>query len=141
MKAWKGAAVELGHGRPLAAQLHGRALAAGLPVGRLRREAEYAEILKATLEMDDLIATHSAIMDKYDPEKKSRSSSTSGAPGTRRCPGSNGGLPRPAEQPARRHPGRAQPQHLRPPRRPRPHGQHRADDQRAQAVAVIALDP
>jgi alpha-N-arabinofuranosidase len=33
-------------------------------------EAEYAEILKATLEMDRIIATHSAIMDRYDPDKK-----------------------------------------------------------------------
>jgi alpha-N-arabinofuranosidase len=33
-------------------------------------ETEYAEILEATLEMDGLIATHSAIMDRYDPEKK-----------------------------------------------------------------------
>jgi alpha-N-arabinofuranosidase len=33
-------------------------------------ETEYSEILKKTLEMDGLIATHSAIMDKYDPEKK-----------------------------------------------------------------------
>ncbi|HWR17225.1 MAG TPA: alpha-L-arabinofuranosidase C-terminal domain-containing protein [Terriglobales bacterium] len=33
-------------------------------------ETEYAEILKKTLEMDDLIKTHSAIMDKYDPQKK-----------------------------------------------------------------------
>jgi alpha-N-arabinofuranosidase len=33
-------------------------------------ETEYAEILKATLEMDRLIATHSAIMDRYDPQKK-----------------------------------------------------------------------
>lgn len=33
-------------------------------------EPEYAQILKSTLEMEDLIAKHSAIMDKYDPEKK-----------------------------------------------------------------------
>jgi alpha-N-arabinofuranosidase len=33
-------------------------------------EAEYAEILKSTLEMDRFIAIHSAIMDKYDPQKK-----------------------------------------------------------------------
>jgi alpha-L-arabinofuranosidase len=33
-------------------------------------ETEYAQILKSTLEMDGLIATHSAIMDKYDPQKK-----------------------------------------------------------------------
>ena len=33
-------------------------------------ESEYARFLKETLKMDDLINTHSAIMDKYDPEKK-----------------------------------------------------------------------
>ena len=33
-------------------------------------ESEYAQILKSTLEMDPLIAKHSAIMDRYDPEKK-----------------------------------------------------------------------
>ncbi|MBN1489379.1 MAG: alpha-N-arabinofuranosidase [Phycisphaerae bacterium] len=33
-------------------------------------ETEYAEILRSTLDMDRLIATHAAIMDKYDPEKK-----------------------------------------------------------------------
>jgi alpha-N-arabinofuranosidase len=33
-------------------------------------ETEYAEILKSTLEMDRIIATHSAIMDTYDPQKK-----------------------------------------------------------------------
>jgi alpha-N-arabinofuranosidase len=33
-------------------------------------EAEYAQVLESTLEMDRLIATHSAIMDKYDPQKK-----------------------------------------------------------------------
>jgi alpha-N-arabinofuranosidase len=33
-------------------------------------ETEYSQILKFTLEMEDLIKRHSAIMDKYDPEKK-----------------------------------------------------------------------
>lgn len=33
-------------------------------------EKEYAEILKETLKMDDLVKNHSAIMDKYDPSKK-----------------------------------------------------------------------
>ncbi|HLX86733.1 MAG TPA: alpha-L-arabinofuranosidase C-terminal domain-containing protein [Terriglobales bacterium] len=33
-------------------------------------ETEYAKVLKSTLEMDALIAKHSAIMDKYDPDKK-----------------------------------------------------------------------
>src|SRR5438132_12358789 len=33
-------------------------------------ETEYAQILKSTLEMEGLVSKHSAIMDKYDPEKK-----------------------------------------------------------------------
>lgn len=33
-------------------------------------EKEYADIINETLKMDDLIKTHSGIMDKYDPEKK-----------------------------------------------------------------------
>jgi alpha-N-arabinofuranosidase len=33
-------------------------------------EREYAEIVKATLDMEGHVTTHSAIMDKYDPEKK-----------------------------------------------------------------------
>jgi alpha-N-arabinofuranosidase len=32
--------------------------------------SEYATMLKATLSMDSLVRTHSAIMDRYDPEKK-----------------------------------------------------------------------
>ncbi|HWT02728.1 MAG TPA: alpha-L-arabinofuranosidase C-terminal domain-containing protein [Pyrinomonadaceae bacterium] len=33
-------------------------------------EAEYAQILKNTLEMEGLVSKHSAIMDKYDPQKR-----------------------------------------------------------------------
>ena len=33
-------------------------------------ETEYSQFLKYTLGMEDLISKHSAIMDKYDPEKK-----------------------------------------------------------------------
>ncbi len=33
-------------------------------------ETEYSKFLKLTLGMDELISKHSAIMDKYDPEKK-----------------------------------------------------------------------
>ena len=33
-------------------------------------ETEYAQFLKSTLEMDALIRKHSAIMDRYDPQKK-----------------------------------------------------------------------
>lgn len=33
-------------------------------------EAEYSQILKSTLEMEGLVSKYSAIMDKYDPQKK-----------------------------------------------------------------------
>jgi alpha-N-arabinofuranosidase len=33
-------------------------------------EREYARVLKSTLDMENLVATHAAIMDKYDPAKK-----------------------------------------------------------------------
>ena len=33
-------------------------------------ENEYSQVLSSTLEMDDLIRKHAAIMDKYDPQKK-----------------------------------------------------------------------
>jgi alpha-L-arabinofuranosidase len=33
-------------------------------------ENEYAVMLKATLNMENLVSTHSAVMDRYDPEKK-----------------------------------------------------------------------
>ncbi|HEY6641341.1 alpha-N-arabinofuranosidase [Povalibacter sp.] len=33
-------------------------------------EKEYATLIKETLRMEDLVRTHGAIMDKYDPEKK-----------------------------------------------------------------------
>jgi alpha-N-arabinofuranosidase len=33
-------------------------------------KADYAKLLRATLKMDQTIALHSTIMDKYDPEKK-----------------------------------------------------------------------
>jgi len=33
-------------------------------------ETEYSQILKSTLEMEDLVTKQSAVMDKYDPQKK-----------------------------------------------------------------------
>ena len=33
-------------------------------------ETEYAQVLKDTLDMEGLVSKHSAIMDKYDPQKK-----------------------------------------------------------------------
>ena len=65
-----GTHVELGHRRVVDALLHGAEVAAvdAPRSGSARRST--AEILKTTLEMDGLIAKHSAIMDKYDPQKK-----------------------------------------------------------------------
>ena len=66
-------------------------------------EKEYAEILKTTLEMDGLIAKHSAIMDKYDPQKKiALVVDEWGAWYATAARHEPGGLPGPAEQPARR---------------------------------------
>ena len=94
-------------------------------------ETEYAQILKSTLEMDDLIAKHSAIMDKYDPQKKIALVVDEWGGWYAPLPGSNPGF-------------LVQQNSLRdailaalnlnifaPPCRPRAHGQHRADDQRA----------
>ena len=53
--------------------LHNYTTGGGFPVSQPSThfgEKEYALMLKETLGMDDLIKTHSAIMDKYDPEKK-----------------------------------------------------------------------
>src|SRR5271170_5216899 len=33
-------------------------------------EAEYSQVLKSTLEMEELVSKQSAVMDKYDPQKK-----------------------------------------------------------------------
>lgn len=48
-------------------------------------ETEYSQILKSTLEMDNLISKHSAIMDKYDPEKKIALAVDEWGPGTHHC--------------------------------------------------------
>jgi alpha-N-arabinofuranosidase len=61
--------VELGYAGSLNAQLHSHQLGnkfASVGFG----EKEYGQILKETLKMEDLVAKHSAIMDKYDPQKK-----------------------------------------------------------------------
>lgn len=53
--------------------LHSYTTGGGFPVSQKAvgfGEKEYAVILKDTLGMEDLITRHSAIMDKYDPEKK-----------------------------------------------------------------------
>ncbi len=53
--------------------LHAYTTGGGFPVSQKAvgfGEKEYAVILKDTLGMENMIATHSAIMDKYDPEKK-----------------------------------------------------------------------
>ena len=64
-----GPPVELGHRRPVAAQLHGGAWPPAFKsVGF--GETEYSQILKATLEMDDLIATALGDHGQVRPEKK-----------------------------------------------------------------------
>ena len=53
--------------------LHSYTTGGGFPPSRRSTgfgEAEYALMLKETIGMDDLIKTHGAVMDKYDPEKK-----------------------------------------------------------------------
>ncbi|BEV11772.1 alpha-L-arabinofuranosidase [Asticcacaulis sp. DW145] len=53
--------------------LHYYTTGGGFPVSQKATgfgEKEYAVILQDTLKMDELVKTHSAIMDKYDPEKK-----------------------------------------------------------------------
>ena len=53
--------------------LHQYTTGGGFPVSQKSEgfsEKEYAVILKDTLGMEDLVTKHSAIMDKYDPEKK-----------------------------------------------------------------------
>jgi alpha-L-arabinofuranosidase len=53
--------------------LHQYTTGGGFPVSQPATgfsEKEYAVILKDTLGMEQLVTTHSAIMDKYDPEKK-----------------------------------------------------------------------
>ena len=92
-------------------------------------ETEYAQILKSTLDMDGLIAKHSAIMDKYDSQKKVALVVDEWGAWYAPLAGSNPGLPGSAEQPAGCHSGCAQSQHLRASRRSRAHGEHRSDDQ------------
>ena len=94
-------------------------------------ESEYARVLKITLGMDELVAKHSAIMDTYDPEKKVALVVDEWGAWYAPLPGYEPGLSGPAEHAPRRPLGGAQPEHLRPPRRPRADGQHRPDDQRA----------
>lgn len=53
--------------------LHSYTTGGGFPVSQPSTgfsEKQYAVMLKDTLGMEDLVTTHSAIMDKYDPEKK-----------------------------------------------------------------------
>ena len=92
-------------------------------------ETEYSQFLKPRLAMDDLISQHSAIMDKYDPEKKVALVVDEWGV-VRAIAGQQSGISGTAEQPARRNPGRAEPEYICSPRRPGTHGQHRANDQR-----------
>ncbi len=92
-------------------------------------EAEYAALIKETLRMEELIATHSAIMERYDPQKKIGLMVDEWGAWLAPNPGNEPGISRAAEQPARRHHCRVEHQHLRPPRGSRAHGEHRPNDQ------------
>jgi alpha-N-arabinofuranosidase len=93
-------------------------------------ESDYATILKATLNMESLVSTHMRVMDHTIRRRRSRWWSTSGARGWRR----RRAVPRDSSSSrtasATRW-SRAQPEHLRAPRRSRARRQHRADGQRA----------
>ena len=81
----EGAPVELGHGRPLASQLHGRALSAEVSLGRVRRgrlRQDPSGRRRDGQHHHDALGDHGQVRSR---EEASRSSSTSGAPGTRRC--------------------------------------------------------
>ena len=70
MKAWKEPLLGLGH---RSSSLHFytiERLAAASAEHGLRRKGLCAILVKDAIAMDDAIKTHSAIMDKYDPEKK-----------------------------------------------------------------------
>ena len=89
-------------------------------------EAEYAALIKETLRMEELIRTHSAIMDLYDPEKKIALVVDEWGVWLAPTPGTNPGF---LEQQNSQRDAMiaAEYQHLRPPRRSRAHGQRRAD--------------
>ena len=92
-------------------------------------ETEYSQILKLTLQMEDLISMHSAIMDKYDPQKKVALVVDEWGAWYAPSPGTQSWFSGAAEQPARRHPCGPEPEHLCPPCRASARGEHRPDDQ------------
>ena len=87
MKAWKGRTVELGHGRPVAAQLHrGRSWPPSYDVGRVRRgrvRRDPEDDARDGRAHREALRDHGQVRSR---RRRSRSSSTSGARGTRRCP-------------------------------------------------------
>ena len=92
----EGAQLELGHRWVIAALLH----VGGWPPSYKATgfgEDEYARLLKETLRMDELIRTHGAIMDKYDPEKKIALVVDEWGAWLAPTPGSKEGFPRAAE--------------------------------------------
>jgi alpha-N-arabinofuranosidase len=71
MKAWSTSEPLFGGFEGLS--LHSYTLGGGFPLSYPATdfgEKEYAKLLRETLQMEQTIATHSAIMDKYDPQKK-----------------------------------------------------------------------
>ena len=130
MKGWKAPPVELGHGRPVAPQLHGRALSAEVSLRRVRRgrlRQDPSGRRRDGQPHHDALGDHGQVR----PREEDRARRRRVGRVVRAAAGQHAGFPRPAEQRARRADCRAPHQHLRAPCRPRPHGQHRPDDQRA----------
>ncbi len=82
-------------------------------------EESWARTLSKTLKMEELLSRHSAIMDKYDPNKRVALLVDEWGTWYDVEPGHQSGLPVPAEFASRRDGDEPEPRHLRPSRRPR----------------------
>ncbi len=94
-------------------------------------EAEWFNTLQRALFMDEFVTKHSAIMDKYDPQKRVGLIVDEWGAWYDVRAGKQPRLPLPAKHAARRAGGGRHVEHLQPSRRPREDGEHRPDDQRA----------
>ena len=90
---------------------------------------DYAKALKSTLFMDEFLRKQETVMDKYDPQKKVALVVDEWGAWHAALPGTNPHFL--VQQNSLRDAILAisEPEHLRPPRGPRAHGQHRPDDQ------------
>ena len=97
------------------------------PADGLRRGPTWFATLKHTLRMEELVTEHSAIMDKYDPEKKVALMVDEWGTWYDVEPGRNPGFLYQQNTLRDALVAGAQPEHLPGARRPRDDGEHRAD--------------